>query len=67
MSLPGSANPQVSAPIGKQRFSIYTMMLIMSFVALVTGSVLLYTELNKYGPFPQWKTTEAGSTPTAGT
>lgn len=64
MSLPGSANPQVSVPPGKQRFNVYTMMLIVSFIALVLGSVMLYTELNKYGPFPQWRTTEAGSTPT---
>jgi len=66
VSLPGSANPQIAAPVGKQRFSVYTMMLIISFIALVAGSVLLYTELDKYGPFPQWKTTEAGSTPTTG-
>jgi len=52
------------APVGKQRFSVYTMMLIISFFALVAGSVLLYTELNKYGPFPQWRTTEAAPTPT---
>jgi len=64
VSLPGSANPQVLAPVGKQRFSVYTMMLIISFFALVAGSVLLYTELNKYGPFPQWRTTEAAPTPT---
>jgi hypothetical protein len=51
-------------PPGKQRFNVYTMMLIVSFIALVLGSLMLYTELNKYGPFPQWRTTEAGSTPT---
>lgn len=66
MSLPGSVNQPVSAPSGKQRFSVYTMMLILTFIALVIGSVLLYVELDKYGPFPQWRTTEAAPTPTSG-
>lgn len=54
MSLPGLANQPQNAPAPKQSFSVYTMMLIVAFIALVIGSVLLYQELNKYGAFPQW-------------
>lgn len=32
------------------------MMLIVSFIALVTACVLLHLEVNKYGPAPQWNT-----------
>ena len=32
----------------KQRANIYTVMLIVSFVALVIASVLMYLELKKY-------------------
>ena len=32
----------------KQRATIYTIMLIVSFVALVLASVLMYFELKKY-------------------
>ena len=32
----------------KQRATIYTVMLIVSFVALVLASVLMYLELKKY-------------------
>ena len=32
----------------KQRATIYTIMLIVSFVALVLASVLMYLELKKY-------------------
>ena len=36
MSLPNSVNQ----PVEKQRTNIYTMMLIISFIALVTGSII---------------------------
>lgn len=32
----------------KQRATIYTMMLIVAFVALVTACVMMYLELKKY-------------------
>jgi len=35
-------------PEAKQRATIYTMMLIVSFVALVLACVLMYLELKKY-------------------
>ena len=33
----------------KQRANVYTMMLIVSFMAMVLACVLLYRELDKYG------------------
>ena len=45
--------------IEKQRTNIYTMMLIISFIALVTASVLLYLELNRFGVWPPWDTRSA--------
>jgi hypothetical protein len=38
------------------------MMLILSFFALVIGSVLLYLELTQYGDYPWWVTSGAGRT-----
>ena len=35
------------------------MMLILAFIALITGATLLASELAKYGNFPQWNTSEA--------
>ena len=52
MSLPGSANQ--SAP--KPKANVYTVMLIISFLALVTACALLYIELNRFGSYPQWNT-----------
>ncbi len=34
----------------KPRFSIYTMMLLLSLFALITGCVLLYLEMESYKP-----------------
>lgn len=48
MSRPSSANHQ------KQRFSIYSMMLLLSFAALLTGCILLYLELKLWGDIPAW-------------
>jgi len=36
------ANQPQNAPAPKQSFSVYSMMLIVAFIALVIGSVLLY-------------------------
>jgi cytochrome c-type biogenesis protein CcmH/NrfG len=35
-------------PVQKQKASVYTMMLICSFVALVLACVLMYMELQRY-------------------
>ena len=46
MSQPSSGNYQ------KQRFSIYSMMMFISFAALLTGCILLYLELKLWGDIP---------------
>jgi hypothetical protein len=40
----------------KQRANIYTMLLILSFIALCVACTLLWMELQDYGPFPWYKT-----------
>jgi hypothetical protein len=55
MSLPNSASP----PLEKQRTNIYTMLLILSFLALVTGSVILSLEWQKFDGEPPWNTSAA--------
>ena len=52
MSLPGSANQ--SAP--KPKANVYTVMLIVSFCALVVGCILLAMELGRFGPGVPWNT-----------
>jgi hypothetical protein len=55
MSLPSSPSPGQPA-VQKQGTNIYTVMLILTFLALVTGTVLLALELNRYGEYPWWRT-----------
>lgn len=38
----------------KSSLNIYTVMLLLSFIALTTGSILLYMELGRYGAWPPW-------------
>ena len=44
----------------KQNFNIYSVMLIISFVCLLVGTLLLWLELSKYGAITDspWNTTE---------
>lgn len=49
-------------PVRKHEFNIYTMMLIISFVCLLIGTLLLLFEVQNYGSFPggfPWKTNAA--------
>ena len=39
----------------KQKTNVYTVMLILAFLALVVACTLLYWELTLYGKFPWWK------------
>ena len=52
MSLPSSANPIV--PAQKQPTNVYTMMLMISLIALITATVLLAMELKRFEPAPYW-------------
>ena len=58
MSLPSSASPAQ-----KPGTNVYTVMLIVSFCAIVTATVLLAMELQRFG-FPEvvpWNTGAGGS------
>ncbi len=39
----------------KRPYDVYTVMLYISFIALLTASLLLYSELNSYGSFPWFR------------
>ena len=61
MSQPNSYNPAaVEAPKQKQKTSVYTVMLFISFCAIVLACILLWIELENWGETWQWwKTTDA--------
>jgi len=60
VSQPSSYNPEaVEAPKQKQKTSVYTVMLFISFCAIVLACILLWMELQMWGDYPWWKTTEA--------
>lgn len=44
----------------KRNYDVYTVMLYISFIALVTACLLLYFELRAYGTFPWWRPAPAG-------
>ena len=56
MSLPSSASQQPAPPVVKQGTNIYTVMLILAFLAIVTSCILLYMELTQFGNYPWWNT-----------
>lgn len=56
MSQPGSTSAPVRGAVQRQRFNVYTMMLILSFLAILTACILLYIELTRYGEYPWWDT-----------
>ena len=60
MSQPSSYNPTpIEAPKQKQKTSVYTVMLFISFCAIVLACLLLWWELSMWGTYPWWKTTDA--------
>ncbi len=60
MSQPSSFDPSaVEAPKQKQKTNVYTVMLFISFCAIVLACILLYWELSLWGEFPWWRTSEA--------
>jgi hypothetical protein len=52
-------------PVQKQSTNVYTVMLIISFICIVTACILLYVELTRWGSYPWWKTSEGIPNPTA--
>jgi hypothetical protein len=60
VSQPSSVSPVgAEIPAQKQRADVYTVMLIISFICIVTATVLLYAELERWGSYPWWKTSDA--------
>ena len=39
----------VAAPTRKQGMNIYTVMLVISFICLLIGTIILFSEFNKFG------------------
>jgi hypothetical protein len=60
MSDPGSPSgiSGLQRPAVKAPTNVYTMMLILSLIALCTACTLLAMELNRY-PWPPWDTSKA--------
>jgi hypothetical protein len=60
VSQPSLASPTgaAEAPVQKQKTNVYTVMLIVSFVCIVTACVLLWLELQRWGSHPWWNTNE---------
>lgn len=56
LSDPKAASAPRGVYVGKPSFNVYTMMLVLSLVALVIGSVFFYLELTDYGPGTPWST-----------
>ncbi len=61
MSQRNSANLGESGVVQKQPLNVYTVMLIVSFCAIITACLLLYLELKQWGSFPWWKPTTGGT------
>ena len=60
MSQPNLANRPGEIPAQKQRPDVYTVMLIISFVCILTASILLFAELERWGDYPWWSTPSGG-------
>ena len=56
---PEPARPRVEVPTQKQKTSIYTVMLMISFVCIVIACILLAWELSLWGPYPWWNVRDA--------
>lgn len=54
MSLPSSPSQPVATQ--KAGTNIYTVMLILAFVFIVTATIMLAMELNRFGTYPWWQT-----------
>lgn len=44
----------------KRNYDLYTVMLYISFIALVAASLMLYMELRAYGTYPWWNPAPSG-------
>ncbi len=52
--------------VRKQSSGVYTWMLVIALIALLTACVLLLLELQSYGSYPWWKPAAGGSATSQG-
>jgi hypothetical protein len=52
---------EAEVPAQKQQTNVYTVMLIISFICIVTACALLYAELTRWGSYPWWSTSGGAS------
>ena len=52
---PAKAAPVAGVALKKQSLDVYTVMLAISFVAVLIACILLWRELSTYGSYPWWK------------
>ncbi len=52
---PAKARGGMAVAVKKQPLDIYTVMLIISFLAVFTAVIILWRELSTYGSYPWWK------------
>lgn len=55
MSKPELKSASGGVAVQKPQANVYTMMLILSFLAICVACSLLWLELKSYGEWPQWK------------
>ena len=54
----GKADAAAAGPAQKQKLNVYTVMLVIAFLCIVTACILLYQEITRWGKYPWWETNE---------
>ena len=52
-----SSSNQAGDVVRKRSNNVYTWMLVIAMIALMTASILLLLELQSYGSYPWWNAT----------
>lgn len=47
-----------AGPMQKQKLNVYTVMLVIAFLCILTSCILLYQEVTRWGKYPWWDTNE---------
>ena len=55
-----SSSNQAGDVVRKRSNNVYTWMLVIAMIALMTASILLLLELQSYGSYPWWKPSTGG-------
>lgn len=56
-----SSSNQAGDVVRKRSNNVYTWMLVIAMIALMTACILLLLELQSYGSYPWWKPATGGS------